>query len=118
MADLGVVLLNLGGPETLDDVEPYLRNIFEDPYILEFPWPLAWLRKPLAKRIARKRAPESKENYKRIGGGSPLNARTTEQAKGLEAELARRGHSAKVAFAQRAWKPRAEVAAAELEAAG
>ena len=118
MAELGVVLLNLGGPETLDDVEPYLRNIFEDPYILELPWPLAWLRKPLAKRIARTRAPESRANYAKIGGGSPLNRVTTVQAAGLEAELKRRGHDAKVLFAQRAWKPRADAVAAELARAG
>lgn len=118
MADLGVVLLNLGGPETLDDVEPYLRNLFEDPYILEFPFGLGWLRKPLARRIARSRAPESRENYAKIGGGSPLNRYTTEQAAALEAELGKRGHSARVVFAQRAWKPRAEVAAATLLEAG
>ena len=87
MAELGVVLLNLGGPETLDDVEPYLRNLFEDPYILEFPFGLRWLRKPLAKRIAKRRAPESKENYAKIGGGSPLNRYTSAQAAALEAEL-------------------------------
>jgi protoporphyrin/coproporphyrin ferrochelatase len=118
MADLGVVLLNLGAPETLDDVEPYLRNLFSDPYILEFPFGLRWLRTPLAKRIAKRRAPESRENYAKIGGGSPLNRYTTQQAAALEAELAKRGHSAKVVFAQRAWKPRAEVAAAALAQAG
>lgn len=118
MASLGVVLLNLGGPETLDDVEEYLRNIFSDPYILEFPWGLGWLRKPLARRIAKKRAPESRENYAKIGGGSPLNRYTTLQANALEAELVRRGHDARVVFAQRAWKPRANEVAAALVRAG
>lgn len=115
---IGVVLLNLGGPERLEDVEQYLFNIFNDPYILDFPWPLAWLRKPLARRIARKRAPESRENYRKIGGGSPLNRRTMEQAQALEAELKRRGHDARVTFAQRAWTPRAETAARQLREAG
>ena len=118
MADTGVVLLNLGGPETLDDVEEYLRNIFSDPYILELPFGLGWLRGTLARRIARKRAPESRENYAKIGGGSPLNARTKEQASALEAELVRRGIGAKVFFAQRAWKPRAQEAAKAFVAAG
>lgn len=118
MADLGVVLLNLGGPETLDDVEPYLRSLFEDPYILELPFGLRWLRKPLAKRIARRRAPESRENYRKIGGGSPLNRYTTAQAQALEAELKRRGHDARVTFAQRVWKPGSDVAAAQLAEAG
>lgn len=114
METLGVVLLNLGAPETLEDVEPYLRNLFEDPYILEFPFGLRWLRKPLARRIAKKRAPESKENYAKIGGGSPLNRYTAAQATALEAELKRRGRDAKVVFAQRAWKPRADVAVRAL----
>src|SRR6476619_6801995 len=115
---LGVVLLNLGGPETLDDVEPYLFNLFSDPYILEFPWFLGWLRRPLARRISRSRAPESKENYRKIGGGSPLNKNTTLQAAALEAELARRGKPAKVVFAQRAWRPRAAEAAKTPREAG
>ena len=115
---IGVVLLNLGGPETLDDVEPYLRNLFEDPYVIELPWALRWLRKPLARRIAKGRAPASKENYRKIGGGSPINRFTTLQANALEAELVRRGRRAKVVFAQRAWTPRAETAAAELARAG
>lgn len=114
MSAIGVVLLNLGGPETLDDVEPYLRNLFEDPYVLELPWPLRWLRKPLARRIAARRAPASRENYRKIGGGSPINRYTTLQAEALEAELVRRGHRARVVFAQRAWKPRAGTAATEL----
>src|SRR4051812_48083655 len=114
---LGVVLLNLGGPETLDDVEPYLFNLFSDPYILEFPWLLGWLRRPLAARIAKRRAPESKENYRKIGGGSPLNRNTALQAAALEAELVRRGKPAKVVFAQRAWRPRAIEAARTLREA-
>ena len=118
MAELGVVLLNLGGPEKLDDVEPYLRNLFEDPYVIELPWFLRWLRKPLARRIAKGRAPAAKENYRKIGGGSPINRFTTLQANALEAELVRRGLRAKVVFAQRAWTPRAETAAAALAEAG
>lgn len=118
MASLGVVLLNLGGPETLDDVEEYLRNIFSDPYIIELPFGLGWLRKPLARRIAKKRAPESRENYAKIGGGSPLNRETKKQADALQAELVRRGHDARVLFAQRAWKPRASEAAATLAREG
>lgn len=118
MAGLGVVLLNLGGPERLDDVEPYLRNLFEDPYILELPVGLGWLRRPLARRIARRRAPESRVSYAAIGGGSPLNRVTGAQAAALEAALRARGHDARVVFAQRAWRPRAAEAAAELAREG
>ena len=112
---VGVVLLNLGGPDTLDDVEPYLAELFSDRYILPLPWPLrGWL----ARTIARRRAPESRENYRKIGGGSPLTKRSREQAAALERELTSRGRSAFVTVAHRAWRPRAADAVEALRAAG
>ncbi len=111
MARLGVVLLNLGGPKTLDDVEPYLEELFSDPLLLTLPRGLGWLRPMLARFIARRRAPESRENYRKIGGTSPIELHTRAQAEALQAELARRGHDARVTFAMRAWAPRADVAA-------
>ena len=117
-AKLGVVLLNLGGPEKLEDVEPYLFNLFSDPYILEFPAWLAWLRRPLARRISRTRAPETQENYRKIGGGSPINRFTSLQATALEAELKRRGHDAAVTFAMRAWTPDSGAAATAMRTRG
>lgn len=114
MPTLGVVLLNLGGPANLDEVEPYLRELFSDPLLLTLPRGLGWLRPLLARWISKRRAPESRENFRKIGGGSPIVKHTRAQAEALQAELARRGHDARVTFAMRAWHPRASVAVKEM----
>ncbi|MDH4317410.1 MAG: ferrochelatase [Desulfobulbaceae bacterium] len=82
---IGVALLNLGGPETLSDVEPFLYNLFADRGIIRLG--PSFMQKPLARFIAWRRAPKSKIGYEYIGGGSPLNRITTLQAKLLEKEL-------------------------------
>ncbi|KAL3844809.1 hypothetical protein ACJIZ3_002212 [Penstemon smallii] len=69
---IGVLLLNLGGPETLDDVQPFLFNLFSDPDIIRLPRLFRFLQKPLAQFISVARSPKSKEGYASIGGGSPL----------------------------------------------
>jgi ferrochelatase len=76
---IGVLLLNLGGPETLDDVQPFLFNLFADPDIIRLPRLFRFLQRPLAKLISTFRAPKSKEGYASIGGGSPLRKITDEQ---------------------------------------
>src|SRR5512138_2135687 len=83
-----VLLLNMGGPETLRGIRPFLRNLFSDPEILRLP---AALRIPLAALIAALRAPKVAPKYAAIGGGSPIRRLTGEQAKALEEELASRG---------------------------
>ena len=102
---IGVVLLNLGGPERLEDVEPFLYNLFSDRQIIRLS-PFPFLQKPLAGLIARRRAPNSCKAYKQIGGGSPLRRITREQGEALEKLLARVG-SFKVAMAMRYWHPSA-----------
>ncbi|KAI6691717.1 hypothetical protein NL676_019427 [Syzygium grande] len=77
---IGVLLLNLGGPETLDDVQPFLFNLFADPDIIRLPRLFRFLQKPLAQFISVLRAPKSKEGYASIGGGSPLRKITDAQA--------------------------------------
>ena len=67
--DVGVVLLNMGGPASEDDVRPFLQELFNDPAILAVPWPIRPL---LAGFISWRRAPHSKERYRRLGGTSPL----------------------------------------------
>jgi len=80
---LGVVLLNLGGPDSLEAVEPFLYNLFRDPDIIDFP--LSFLfRKGLAKVISSRRAPRVMEQYKAIGGKSPIREYTEQQASRLE----------------------------------
>ncbi len=77
----------MGGPESLDEVEDYIRILFSDPDLVQLPVPLSWFRKPLARRVARKRAPVVREQYGRIGGGSPIGGITRAQAAALEKEL-------------------------------
>ncbi|MFN3925734.1 MAG: ferrochelatase [Pseudanabaenaceae cyanobacterium] len=113
---LGVLLLNLGGPEKLEDVYVFLYNLFSDPDLIRLPLP--FLQKPLAALIAASRVPTSQENYAMIGGGSPLRRITEEQAQHLQAELARRGITVKVYVGMRYWHPYTEEAVAQIQADG
>ena len=110
-----VVLLNLGGPERLEDVEPFLFNLFSDRMIIRLG--PAFMQKTIARFIARRRAPKSARSYARIGGGSPLGRITTEQAQALEKELSALG-SFKVSVAMRYWHPRAGETLAALHNEG
>ena len=105
---IAVILFNLGGPDSLDAVEPYLRNLFSDRAIIDLP---ALFRLPLAWFIAKRRAPITRAIYEKIGGRSPIVPQTEAQARALEAALAERGHDAKAFIAMRAWKPFAREAA-------
>ncbi len=113
MSRVGVLLLNLGGPDKLDDVRPFLFNLFSDPEIIRLPFP--WLQKPLAWLISTRRAKTSQENYKQIGGGSPLRRITEAQAQALEQELHSQGHDAKIYIGMRYWNPFTEEAVAQIK---
>ena len=82
---VAVVLFNLGGPENQAAVRPFLLNLFTDPAILRVP---PFIRPFLARYIAYKRVPAAKENYRLMGGGSPLLPLTQAQADALEQALA------------------------------
>ncbi|CAN1778935.1 Ferrochelatase-1, chloroplastic/mitochondrial [Linum perenne] len=84
---IGVLLLNLGGPESLNDVQPFLFNLFADPDIIRLPRLFQFLQRPLAQLISTLRAPKSKEGYAAIGGGSPLRKITDEQAYAIKDAL-------------------------------
>ena len=99
---LAIVLFNLGGPDSLDAVEPFLRNLFSDPAIIALP---GLVRKPLAWWIARRRAPIARAIYAKIGGRSPIVEETRAQADALDKTLAERGVSAKSFIAMRYWRP-------------
>ena len=103
MARIAVVLFNLGGPDRLEAVLPFLINLFSDPAILRLPQPFRWL---LAQTIARRRAPVAREIYAQIGGASPIVEGTRAQAAALETEIADQG-TARVFIAMRYWHPRA-----------
>jgi ferrochelatase len=110
---LAVVLFNLGGPDSLDAVEPFLTNLFSDPAIISLP---KLLRLPLARFIARRRAPITQEIYRKLGGSSPILPETEAQARALEAALAAQGHEARAFIAMRAWKPFSAEAARAVKA--
>ena len=112
---IGILLFNLGGPERLEDVRPFLYNLFSDPEIINLP---AILRKPLAAFIAVTRGPKSRGYYAKIGGGSPLRRVTVEQGRALEARLAERGYQVRTYVGMRAWHPFIGEAVDELLADG
>ncbi|MDX2255011.1 MAG: ferrochelatase [Pseudanabaenaceae cyanobacterium bins.39] len=113
MAKLGVLLLNLGGPDKLEDVRPFLYNLFADPEIIRLPSPL--LQAPLALLISTLRAKKSQENYKKIGGGSPLRRITEAQAQALKLQLQQKGYDAQVYIGMRYWHPFTEEAIAQIK---
>jgi len=112
---IGVLLLNLGGPDKLDDVQPFLYNLFADPDIIRLPKPLQWLQKPIATFAAAARAPQSAEAYASIGGGSPLRKITEDQAEALKDALEMRGHPVDVYVGMRYWKPFTEDAIKQIK---
>ena len=113
---IGVVLLNLGGPDSLEAVEPFLYNLFVDPDIINFPGSFLF-REWLAKLISSKRHPRIQEQYKQIGGKSPLKAHTLEQADLLGKKLNEK-IPAKVYVAMRYWHPFTEEALDAIEKDG
>jgi ferrochelatase len=106
MRDTAILLLNLGGPTNLDQVEPFLSALFGDRELIRLPGP-AWLQRPFARLIAKLRAPGARRRYAEIGGGSPLLRESALQATALRSALraAGRGEAVKLCF--RSASPRA-----------
>jgi ferrochelatase len=114
---LAVILFNLGGPDDLDAVQPFLFNLFNDPAIIGLPAPFrGWL----ARFISSRRAPVAQEIYKQMDGRSPILPLTIQQANELEKELNQRqpiaGFEVKTFIAMRYWHPRAVDVAKEVAA--
>ena len=114
-SSVGILLLQMGGPDRLEDVPAFLYNLFSDREIIKLG--PAFLQKPLARLISSRRAPKSQEIYRKIGGGSPLKRITERQARTLEALLRRQGEF-HVEVAMRYWPPLAEQAIHALLAQG
>jgi protoporphyrin/coproporphyrin ferrochelatase len=112
----GVLLFNLGGPETPADVRPFLYRLFSDPEIIRIKNNLA--RRALAWFIATTRQRKSRDLYRQIGGGSPLRKITEGQASALEDKLRSRGCPARVFVGMRCWKPSIDEAAEQLQRDG
>jgi ferrochelatase len=106
-----IVLMNLGGPDQMSSVYPFLLNLFMDPAILRVPF---FIRPLLARIIAGARKKPASENYKLLGGKSPLLELTIEQADALEAALG--DLNVKCFIAMRYWHPFSEEAAAAVKA--
>ena len=100
---VGVVLFQLGGPDTLAAVEPFLFNLFCDPDIIDFPFSRIG-RRALARLISKTRAKKAAQHYAAIGG-SPIRRFTEQQASALEARLIRDGVDARCVVAMRYWHP-------------
>ena len=111
-----IVLFNLGGPDRLEAVQPFLRNLFSDAAIINLPQPLRWL---VARLISGRRAPIAQTIYARIGGRSPILEHTQAQAKALEDQLNHApdrlvGDESRVFIAMRYWHPMALETAREV----
>lgn len=92
-----VILLNMGGPNNLDEVKTFLTNMFNDKNIISAPKPI---RKMIAWFITKTRLKEAKSNYAHLGGKSPIVGHTEKLVKALEEKI-----DAKVDFAMRYTPP-------------
>jgi len=114
---VGIVLFQLGGPDTLEAIEPFLYNLFCDPDIIDFPFARIG-RKPLAKLISTTRARKVQHHYATIGGCSPIRRHTERQAEALERELQEEGIDAHCFVAMRYWHPFTSEAIERVRRAG
>jgi protoporphyrin/coproporphyrin ferrochelatase len=112
---VGIVLFQLGGPDTLEAIEPFLYNLFCDPDIIDFPFARIG-RRPLARLISTTRARKVQHHYASIGGGSPIRRHTERQARALEIELRSQGLDAHCFVAMRYWHPFTHEAIQQLQA--
>lgn len=106
-----VILFNLGGPDNLEAVQPFLFNLFYDPAIISLPNPFRYL---LAKLISSRRNEKASGIYKLMGGKSPIVEQTQSQADALEKSLENDGEY-RVFFFMRYWKPFVKDLIAELK---
>src|SRR5438128_10630294 len=97
---VGVVLFQLGGPDTLEAVEPFLFNLFCDSDNIDFPFARIG-RKPLAKLISTTRAKKVQHHYSNIGGDSPIRRFNEQQARDVKLQLPSRGLDASRVVAER-----------------
>jgi ferrochelatase len=110
-----LLLVNMGGPSSLDEIKPYMRAIFSDPAILSVPW---FIRKPLASYIVSKRKDKVAERYKLIGGASPLPEWTKKLEESVRSVLKESASDISVAHAFRYTSPTIEETLAKLSSDG
>ena len=115
LVKIAIILFNLGGPDSLDAVQPFLRNLFGDPAILRLP---SLIRRPLASLLARRRTPKARDIYAKIGGSSPILGQTEAQARALEEALGQgdgKGHEWRAYVCMRYWHPMTEAVVRSVE---
>jgi protoporphyrin/coproporphyrin ferrochelatase len=110
MNKTAIVLLNIGGPDSLDSVQPFLENLFNDPDIFKLPF-----QKSLAIYISKKRAPKVMKQYEKIGGKSPIGKWTEKQRQMLESNLRKNDQNIDVFAAMRYWHPLTSETVAKIE---
>jgi len=111
-----IILLNMGGPDSLEAVRPFLFNLFTDRYIIELG--PKWLQPLIAWWIAKKRAPKSERAYAKIGGKTPLLEITNAQVNALEKQLHKKGIDVICRVGMRYWHPRTPDVLKELKKKG
>jgi ferrochelatase len=116
--DVGAVLLQMGGPVSLDEVESFLRLVLSDPDLIQLPPWTRGLQPAIGAVGAMARARSVRPMYEAVGGGSPIVPTTMRLAKRLEASLHDRGIAIPVAVAMRYSHPRADEAVDALRRAG
>ncbi len=102
-----IILLNMGGPEQLDDVPQFLYNLFADRKLIQIPFPASLFQNSIARMIAKKRSEGTKQMYSQIGGGSPIYRITRSLADKIEKNLQMTGEKVKVEIVMRYTPPRA-----------
>ena len=113
MTRTAIILFNLGGPDRPEAIKPFLSNLFNDPAIIDLPWPLRPL---LANLIGHRRDKEARAIYAQIGGKSPLLEQTWDQARALQQALD--GENDRVFVAMRYWHPMADEVAGQVKEYG
>jgi ferrochelatase len=112
---VAVILFNLGGPDSLDAVQPFLRNLFGDPAILRLP---TLIRSPLAHFLSSRRTAKARAIYAKIGGSSPILGQTEAQARALEEALGKdddQGNDWRGYVCMRYWHPMTEAVVRSVE---
>jgi protoporphyrin/coproporphyrin ferrochelatase len=114
---IAIIGLNLGGPDSLDAVEPFLYNLFRDPDVIQLGW-ASPLQNLLARFISKRRAPLSREAYQQIGGRSPILGETRAQVEAVAAVVTASGVPARPFVAMGCWHPFSDEAVADVRRAG